>query len=260
MAVKVVVKIDLCKSRLFSHEREAENPEIRKVLAETLREISQEGFPYSDKRFPDGSFYKAEGDAVYYILEKPTVAIRSAIEFMKEWYYRGIKKALPESKIIIHRGKIDSMLVPGGTDFVGKVFEDISVIEMTLDEGKIYVTDDVRKNSDLTISKFVNYGRRRISKSERIEIYCVAFCDPRTFENDSLAHLLFVAYKGSTETRKKILRFFLIEYLMENERISKKDLNDFISWSTKKGYPQLPKGEITEFLKDKALFDIEIIK
>jgi hypothetical protein len=64
-------------------------------------------------------------------------------------------------------------------------------MEKTLDEGNIYVTEHVRKNADLTISKFVNYGKRKVSANESITIFCVAFCDPRTFENDALAHLLF---------------------------------------------------------------------
>ena len=193
-----------------------ENPQIRKLLAEKLKEIAMERFPYSDKKYPQGSFYKAEGDAVYFILEKPTVSIRSAIEFMTEWYQRGIKQSFPESKIIIHRGRIDNISVPGGEDIVGKVFEDISVIEKTLDEGKIYATEDVVRNSDITISKFVDYGKRQVAPDNYIRIFYVAFSDPRTFENDALAHLLFVARKESAEIRTRIIGFFLMEYLMEN--------------------------------------------
>ena len=257
MAPQVVVKIDLCKSKLFSREREAEDPEIRKVLAEKLEEIALEQFPYSEKKYPEGSFYKAEGDAVYFILEKPTVAIRSAIEFMKEWFYRGIKQSFPEAKIIIHRGRIDSISVPEGKDFVGKVFEDISVVEKTLDEGNIYVTEHVRKNADLTISKFVNYGRRKVSANETVTIFCVAFCDPRTFENDALAHLLFIAHKESAETRNKIFRFFLVEYLIENGQLS--ELDKFEDWSRSKGYSYLPRNEIKQLLSDKTLFELECI-
>jgi hypothetical protein len=257
MTPQVVVKIDLCKSKLFSQERETEDPEIRKVLAEKLKEIALEQFPYSEKKYPEGSFYKTEGDAVYFILEKPTVAIRSAIEFMKEWFYRGIKQSFPESKIIIHRGRIDTISVPEGKDFVGKVFEDISVVEKTLDEGNIYVTEHVRKNADLTISKFVNYGRRKVSTNESITIYCVAFCDPRTFENDALAHLLFIAHKESAETRNKIFRFFLVEYLMENAQLS--ELDKFENWSRSKGYSYLPRDEIRQLLSDRTLFELESI-
>jgi hypothetical protein len=223
------------------------------LLAEKLKGIAMERFPYSEKKYPQGSFYKAEGDAVYFILEKPTVSIRSAVEFMTDWYQRGIKQSFPESKIIIHRGRIDIISVPGGVDVVGKVFEDISVMEKTLDEGKIYVTEDVVRNSDITISKFVDYGQRQVAPGGYIRIYYVAFSDPRTFENDALAHLLFVARKESAEIRIKIFAFFLMEYLMEKGQL--RDLAEFEKWSKSKGYSVLPKEELERLLADESKFE-----
>jgi hypothetical protein len=252
MIPQSVVKIDLCRSKLFSQEREKDYPEIRKELAEKLKMVALSKFPYSEKKYPEGSFYKVEGDAVYFIIDRPTVAIRSAIEFMKEWYYQGIKHQFPESKIIIHRGIIDEISVPEGKDFVGKVFEDVDSIEKTLAEGKIYVTDDVKRNSDMTISKFVNYGNRNVAEGRILQIYYIAFCDPRTFENDALAHLLFIAHEASKETRVKIIRFFLVEYLIEKKELS--DISKFEIWSKSKGYPCLPKDEIKELLNDDYLF------
>jgi len=257
MALQVVVKIDLCKSKLFSKERELEFPEIRKVLAEKLKKIAEENFPSSKKKYPEGSFYKVEGDAVYFILEKPTVAIRSSIEFMKAWYYYGLKEKFPECKILIHRGKIDKIDVPEGIDFVGEVFEHISVIEKTLDEGKIYVTQGVKENADATISKFVSYGVRKVT-NKNINLFYIAFSDPRTFENDALAHLLFVAHEGAKETRNKIICFFLIEYLIENGELS--DLSKFDKWSRSKEYSTLPQMEITQLLSNENLFEKERIQ
>jgi len=258
MTLPVIVKIDLCKSKLFSKERELEFPDVRKVLTEKLKKIAEENFPFSQKKYPEGSFYKVEGDAVYFILEKPTVAIRSSIEFMKAWYYYGLKEEFPECKILIHRGKIDKIDVPEGTDFVGEVFEHISVIEKTLDEGKIYVTQGVKENADATISKFVSYGVRKVSTNENINLFYVAFSDPRTFENDALAHLLFVAHEGAKETRNKIFCFFLIEYLIENGELS--DLSKFEKWSRSKGYSTLPQKEITQLLSSENLFEKERIQ
>jgi hypothetical protein len=255
MTASVVVKIDLCKSKLFSHEREGDNPEIRKILAQKLQEISVGRFPYSDKKYPQGSFYKAEGDAVYFILEKPTVSIRSAIEFMTEWYQKGIKESFPECRIVIHRGIIDVFQVPGGHDFVGKVFEDISVIEKTLDEGKIYITEEVLRNSDVTISKFVHYGKRQVAPNTYINIYYAAFSDPRTFENDALAHLLFVARKETSEIRRKIFRFFIMEYIMEVGELE--DLDAYQQWLKAKGYSVIPKEEVGKLLADTDTFELE---
>jgi len=174
---------------------------------------------------------------------------------MKAWYYYGLKEAFPECKILIHRGKIDEIDVPEGTDFIGEVFEHISVIEKTLDEGKIYVTQGVKENADATISKFVSYGVRKVSTNENINLFYVAFNDPRTFENDALAHLLFVAHEGAKETRNKIICFFIIEYLIEHGELS--DLSKFEKWSRSKGYSTLPQKEITQLLSDENLFEKE---
>ena len=86
MDLQTIVKIDFCKSKLFSKEMESDYPNIRTLGIKKLLNISTERFPYGDTKYPEGSFYKEEGDAVYFIIEKPTVAIRSSIEFMKEWY------------------------------------------------------------------------------------------------------------------------------------------------------------------------------
>lgn len=258
MKPQTIVKIDICKSKEFTKKTEKEDPQIRKVLLEKLKEISQETFPYSNKKYPKGSFYKSEGDAVYYILEKPTVAIRSSIEFMKEWFYRGIQEAFPESKIILHRGSIDPVEVPDGEDVVGKVFDDISVIEKTLDGGNIYVTQSVRDHADITISKFIVYGKIKINEDESINVYRIAFCDPRTFENDSLAHMLFVAHKGATKEREKIFKFIIIEYLMEKGTLSESDFNNFENWSRSKGYSVLPRAQLKKLFSDKDLFITEV--
>lgn len=178
MKAENVVKIDLCKSKLFNQAMEVATPDIRVIALKKLLDISKIRFPYGGKRYPDGSFYKADGDAVYFILEKPTVAVRSAIEFMKQWYYDGLKEQFPECRVLIHRGEINSTLAPGGTELVGKVFEDISVIEKTLDDGRIFVSEAVRQNCDLTITKFVHFADPKDAHNKPLSIFYLAFCDP----------------------------------------------------------------------------------
>jgi len=226
MKSETIIKIDLCKSKIFSQEKEGEQPDIRKIALDKLLEITSEFFPYSNAKYPDGSFYKADGDAVFYILEKPTVAIRSSIEFMKKWYFEGFRKDFPECRIIIHRGDINITDVPGGKEVVGKAFEDISILEKKIGDGKIFVSENVRNKSDLTITKFVEYGHLSATAGKKIKLYFLAFDDPRTFQDDSLAHMLFIAHVESVETRSKIFRFFIIEYIIENERLS--DLGEFV--------------------------------
>ena len=247
-----VVKIDFCKSKLFARERETVDPTIRSTAIKKLMEIASNRFPYGDKHLPEGSFYKQEGDAVYFILEKNTVAIRSAIEFMKEWYHEGLKREFPECRVIIHSGRIETVTTPGGEDYLGKVFEDISVIEKQVGDGKIFVSEHTRKNADLTITKFVFFGNRQMAPGEKIALYYLAFSDPRTFENDSLAHLLFIAHKESAEMRERIFSLFLVKYLLEESSLS--DLAYFERWCRSKIYPVIPRQTTTSLLKNADLF------
>lgn len=107
---------------------------FRKQLLEKLLEISRGKFPQSDKKYPSGSYYKAEGDAVYFILEKPTVALRAAIEFMQAWFNAKVADLdrCPDCRIIIDRGDIQSVDTPAGADFVSPAFENIAVAEKGL--------------------------------------------------------------------------------------------------------------------------------
>jgi hypothetical protein len=252
MEKQTVIKIDLCKSKLFNREREPTVPHIRKIALRKLLDISLERFPYSDSKFPDGSFYKADGDAVFFILEKPTVAVRASIEFMNQWYHYGLKQSFPECRVVIHSGSVETTPAPGGVEVVGKVFEDLSIIEKTLDDGKIFVSEEVRKETDLTITKFVYFGTRKDAHSEPLRIFYLSFCDPRTFEDDALVHALFIAHKESVEIRNRILRFFLVEYLLDEEELV--DLSKYETWARSKGYNILPRKELESLLNEETLF------
>jgi len=247
-----VVKIDFCKSKIFSREREVDIPNIRTVALGKLIEISSQRFPYGDLKFPDGSYYKAEGDAVYFFLEKPTVAIRSTIEFMKDWYHEGLKHDFPECRAIIHRGILEKTDTPAGVDYLGKVFEEISAVEKSLDEGKIYVSEQVKQKADPTITKFVFFLERKVVGGEKLRLYYLAFSDPRTFEDDALAHLLFIAHKESAEMRDRILRFFIVQYILEVGPLE--IMSEFEKWSKQKGYPVPPRSKIESLLNDQTMF------
>jgi hypothetical protein len=249
-----VVKIDLCKSKLFNSEKEITNPNIREIALSKLLESSKKMFPYADKAYPDGSFYKAEGDAVLFFIDKPTIAIRSSIEFMKDWYYQGIKQdELPECKVIIHQGRINEIEVPDNKDFIGKVFEDISVIEKKILEGKIFVSEQVKNTADDTITKFSFFKNIKIISQRKIDLYFLSFDDPRTFQDDALAHMLFIAHKESSQTRNNILKFFIIEYLIENKIY--RNYDHFNNWCLSKGYPRTVKEDVKSFLNDENYFE-----
>ena len=111
MSVRTVVKIDLVGSKRFVGAREATNPNIRAVLLKKLLTISQAVFPQGETPLPHGSFYKSEGDAVYFILDKPSVALRASIEFMREWFSATLPsdERCPDCRVILDRGNIEDI-------------------------------------------------------------------------------------------------------------------------------------------------------
>ena len=65
---QVVTKIDLCGSKAFAAAQATKDPLVRSDVLKRLLELSQRCFPASSVPYPGGSFYKADGDAVYFIL------------------------------------------------------------------------------------------------------------------------------------------------------------------------------------------------
>jgi len=247
MDKKNVIKIDLCNSKVFFRERQEDEPDIRVRVLTFLQTTSK----YC---FPENSYYRSEGDAVYFIVDKSTVAIRSSIEFMKSWFYNGVKNNLPECRILIHRGTIRKA---PENELTGEVFEDISVIESNLEEGKIFLSEEVRRTSDATITKYVYYKNIKFKDlKESIRVHYLAFDDPRTFEDDSLAHLLFIVPREAQEVRNNIFKFFIIEYLMEHHKLIQ--IDNIGRWLKNKGYPSLPKKEIIALLSDDNIFSKKI--
>jgi hypothetical protein len=243
--VQTVIKIDLCASKAFSALKEASNPLIRTDALKKLLDVSRQVFPDSEDRFPDGSFYKADGDAVYYLIEKPSVALRGAIEFMQSWYEQGLP-AYPECRAFLDRGFVDQVPAPGKAELTGKVFENILVFEKGLQEGKIFLTEEVVDNTDHTMTKFVYHSTYSPRKGEQIRVYSVDYLDPRTVADSSLIHALFVANPKSSEARSRFYELFLIEYLLETAELS--DLQTLIVWARQRNYPLPPKNELQKLL------------
>lgn len=158
--IATIVKIDLVGSKSVSAAHQLKNPAIRKQLLEKLIEISKSRFPQSDQKFPAGSFYKAEGDAAYFILDKPTVALRATIEFMQSWFNVRLPdlEKCPDCRIMIDRGDIQTVDTPAGDDFVSAAFENIAVAEKGLQGGGIYASSDVVENCDRTLARFTSYS------------------------------------------------------------------------------------------------------
>jgi hypothetical protein len=235
-----VVKIDLCRSKLFAKQEEAKRPDIRKLTLQKLFEVSRKNFPNAEDKYPQGTLYKLDGDAIYYIVEKSSVALRGAIEFMQDWYTEGLPE-FPDCRVFIDRGDIQIADIQVEGAVVGKPFENISVFEKSVNEGRICITKEVVDNCDHTMAKFVFFRSFFPRPSEEIKIFYVDCADPRTVTDNSLIHALFIAHPKAGEARQRFFELFLLEYLLEKGTVT--DFADFFSWSEAKNYP-IPSSQI----------------
>jgi hypothetical protein len=250
MAQLNVVKIDLCSSKKFARSREAEDPVVRRAALETLLSVANASFPAADLKYPQGSFYKADGDAVSYLIEKPSVALRGAIEFMQNWFHEAMPQ-YPECRVFIDRGHVDSVGAPGGAELVGKPFENISVFEKGVDEGRIYLSQAVLDSCDQTMAKFVYYQTYAPRSGEILKVYYVDFDDPRTVEDTSLIHALFIAHKEAGAARERLFELFALEFLLERSHL--RDLDELQNWAQARNYPMATREQLREILERSPL-------
>ncbi len=251
--IKTVVKIDICKSKKYAAAHEIFNPSIRSDALDKLLSVSQDCFPFADKEYPAGTFYKAEGDAVLYIVDKPSVALRGAIEFMQSWYHEGLQE-YPECRVVLDRGHLDPIEVPGRQEVTGKSFENISVVEKQVGDGKVYLTQDVLDKCDPTMAKFSFFRSVSLGEEQVLHVYWVNFSNPRTVEDNSLIHALFVAHPKAAEARDRIFELFAVEYLMESAETG--TMESLIAWGRKKGY-SLPTTDQLRLLCESSGFVCE---
>lgn len=241
---QVVVKIDLCGSKSFAAKNESRDPLIRTDALKRLLQISQRCFPDSTVPYPEGSFYKADGDAIYYVLEKPSVALRGAIEFMQLWFHEAVPR-LPDCRVFLDRGSIDQVPIAGRVELTGRAFENIAVVEKGRQEGRVYATEMLVDSVDATMVKFAALETVTPRPGDAFKLYCVDFDDPRTVQDSSLVHALFVAHPQAAEARDRIFDLFVVEYLLHVSVMT--SLSDFVEWARTKEY-SLPSRDHLERL------------
>ena len=193
MTVLTIVKIDICKSKRYAANQEKVNPSVRKDALEKLLAVSCACLPGEDKAYPEGSHYKAEGDAVYYVVEKPTVGLRAAIEFMQSWYHQGLSE-YPDCRVLLDRGPIDEIEAAGKVELTSRAFENLAVMEKLVGDGKVYLTRAVLDSCDQTMVKFSFFRDFAPIDGEILKVYWADFLDPRTVADSGLVHALFVAH------------------------------------------------------------------
>ena len=173
---------------------------------------------------------------MYFLLDKPSVALRASIEFMREWFSATLPgdERCPDCRVILDRGNIEELQTAGRTDVVGAPFENIAVAEKSLDDGRIYVSGEVVKHCDPTMARFTIFRDFEPRPGDIVSVYQTEFTDPRTVEDSSLLHALFVAHPKAQAARARVLELFLLEYLVEQKELV--DFRDYESWWTTRGY------------------------
>lgn len=249
MGPLTVTKIDLCGSKDFAQAREKQDPSIRTRALRKLLDVSKRSFPEGASPYPAGTFYKADGDAVTFVIESPSVALRGSIEFMQTWYHEGVP-AFPECRVFLDYGPLDQLTVPGKTELTGRPFENISVFEKGLNEGRIYLTGEVINACDRTMAKFVFQTESSPRPGEKLRIYAVDFLDPRTVSDSALIHALFVAHPKAAEARERIFEIFAVEFLLEQKE---GDLQHLMGWCRQKGHPVPETGMLSALLERSSL-------
>ena len=111
----------------------------------TKKSVVEEGtviFPDGEETFPKGSLIAAD-DAVYFALKKPSVALRSSIEFMQRWHER-VLQGSPDCRTIIDNARIPLAGAP--------VLKDIAEgAILHLPAPALYVSEAIIDSSDRTM-------------------------------------------------------------------------------------------------------------
>lgn len=246
-----IVKIDLCGSKEFSAAHERQDPSIRKRTLERLLSIAKNCFPASEDPYPKGTLYKADGDALWFVLEKTPVALRGAIEFMQLWF-REAQAGFPECRVFLDRGTIDEVAVAGRTELTGAVFENISVFEKGLPEAKIFVTRAVVDDADPTMAKFSFVSDVTPRQQNTFSLYLVNFSDPRTVADSSWAHAVFVAHPKAVKARERVFELLLLQYF--DQQTGPSAVNGFIEWAESHNFSVPDQTALSKILDSSEYF------
>jgi hypothetical protein len=233
-----VVKIDLCKSKAFAAQKERNDPSVRTRTLDRLAAIAENCFPDGNIRYPQGTMYKADGDALWYIISRSAVALRGAIEFMQLWFQEALA-GLPECRVFLDRGDIDSAVIAGGTELTGAVFENISVFEKGLPEGRVFLTRSVLEDTDPTMTKFSFVNTFVPRPGQTLELHSVDFLDPRTVPDSTLVHTLFVAHPAAAGARERVFELILLDFY--GSTTGPTSLDAFITWAIERHYSIPPR-------------------
>jgi len=254
MKKSAIIKIDLCGSKDYVDEHKNYEGNIREKLLNELSQFVKGIYPYSDKIYPEGCIYSAQGDCIYIILDRPTVAVRNTIEFMKGWYSN--VPALPDCRAVIDYGVINESEDIGKLELLGEPLENTTKMEKHFNAGEIGVTDKVIDKSDNTIVQYIRPIEIDITKSRKINTYIANYEDPRLIQYSSLAHALFIADPPGANIRDKAFEAFLIEAILEKGETGL-SLDLFKNWLHNRNIPEPSPFQLERIVDNSKFIDCD---
>lgn len=156
-----------------------------------LQAISTSIFPDSTKFFPEGTAYDHSAvipNSLSFILDKPTVALRSSIEFMQRWHATSVA-GHPDCIALIDTGEITLKYGKKQTHLTGGPMEHTTAAHNRLLPGKLYITKDSADACDHTLAKFVDRGVIKNATKGAVTLCEVVFDDPRMIADSALGSL-----------------------------------------------------------------------
>ena len=211
--------------------------EVRK----SIKDVAASAFPDGSFEFPKGSFLQSRETSIYFVVRKPSVALRAAIEFMQGWH-SFTSKNFPDSRTLIGQGTVH--------DNHNWSLVDIDEASCSLlPSGGIYASEDVVDAVDPTMATFSLAAQTGDPASR---LFRVEFEDPRTVRDSSLIHAFFVAHPSAQSVRARLVELFLVEYMLEKGTLAA--TSEFQAWVKQRSYPEVSAGLITNILESSEHF------
>ncbi len=226
----VIVRIDLgASTRTLQETKQA----VQRVAA-TI-------FPDGDQPFPQGSRLESVGTDGF-VLRKPSVAIRSSIEFMQAWHAQ-VQTGFPDCRIVIGDGHVEDI-----AKWRFSEIRDDKIGELPI--GSLYVSEAVVDAADRTMATFSTVTLKGQPGSR---MFRAEFEDPRTVRDSGLIHAFFVAHPAAQSVRRRLIELFLVEFALEHKQIT--SLRDVSNWLREHNYPALSHSLILETLSSSEYFE-----
>lgn len=238
---KTIVKIDLVNSKEFYGKHSKIDSQIRTKTLGVLYQKIRDVFPYADKNVPDGTLYETQGDCAYLVMDKPTVAIRCAIEFMRAWF--STRDEIPDCRAIIDLADVEESDVNGRTDLASEGFDVISVVEKNYGAGIIAVTNRTKDAVDRTMVQFVHAESFAINSTLSLTCYQVKYDDPRLVRDSSFVHALFIGSVAGDQARVRTIEALLLSAL-ESQPDRRQTAAELVDWVAQQGAPAIPEVTI----------------